>query len=303
MRCIFLLGAHRSGTTWLHQLLASCPQVAFLSYGDIRRHLHTGSRPLGEEELERDLHAAGKTRGFDGIDIGVELPEEYGFVLEKPVFGFYANRPISNTDFEPLRHLISRKCQENPDCQFLVLKNPVDFYDGGLRLVEAFPDSVWVCLHRHPWAVFRSQMHAWRQLADQPNGYLASLDRAYARLIADPIQRTALRFFLRQRVGLETILLTLADGCDYQLAHHDVFEAAGIRLRYEDLCRDPGAQLRHLGERLGLPNLPDAPASLRPQARELQEDPMLQDVFKAYAHRFESYCAWLGYTLTCESSA
>ena len=303
MRCLFLLGAHRSGTSWLHQLIASSPQVAFLSYRDIRQQLYPGPEPLRDDQLERDLRSSGTTRGFDGVDIGVDLPEEYGFVLEKPVFGFYANRPVSNTNFEPLRSLITRKCQQAPERLFLVLKNPVDFYDGALRLAEAFPDSAWVCLHRHPWAVFRSQMQAWRQLADQPNAYLASLDAGYARLMADPLQRTALRFLLRQRQGMEMVLLTLADACAFHLAHHEVFEATGVRLRYEDLCRDPAQQLQALGERLGLPGLPAPPARLGAKSRDVPDDPLMRDVFEAHADRFAPYCAWLGYAHTTGSSA
>lgn len=302
MRCLFLLGAHRSGTTWLHQLLAQSPELASVSYADIRQQLHTGEEPLGVEQLERELQACGSDRGFDGVALGVDLPEEYGFVLEKSTLNLYTDRPISNVNFEPLRRLI-KEHRDQTTHPFLLLKNPVDYYDGFLRLADAFPGSAFIFLHRHPWAVFRSQVLAWRQLARSRNAYLASLDADYARVMADPVSRVALQFSHYRRTGLETMLLTLAEACDFHLAHEEALQADQVGLRYEDLCADPEAQVARLCKNLGL-SVPTAPPSrLSAQPRELEDDLLIREVFATHAHRFQPYCTWQGYALDGPGSA
>ena len=297
MRNLFLLGAHRSGTTWLHQILASSSEVSYLSYGEIRQAIHRGLQPLSKQQIQQALLTQGENRGFDSIAVGVDLPEEYGFLLEKGGFGYYSTRPISNTNFLPLQSLISSKQHQNPEHRYLVLKNPVDFYDGALHLSRVFPNSFLLCLHRHPWSVFRSQVRAWRELTDQYNPYIASLDSNYAQRMADPRQRTALQFMLRQRKGLEALLASLAEGCNYHFKHQEALDAAGLRLRYEDLFNDPTSELRRVGAALKLSDLETPRPGLTIQFRQLDDDPLVQEVFMENAHRFATYCDWLDYSL------
>lgn len=297
MRCLFLLGAHRSGTTWLHQLLASSPQLAFLSYADIRQQLNPCKEPLPVDQLERELQANGSDRGFDGVALGAHLPEEYGFVLEQRGLDLYANRQVSNTNFSPLRSLVEHKQWQHPNLPFLLLKNPSDFYDGFLRLVEAFPDSSFIFLHRHPMAVFRSQVLASRQLASTRNSYLASLDAEYGRMFDDPVRQVAMQFALHSREGLERIVLALAKACDFQLAHQDSLQGDHVGLRYEDLCADPQAQLARLCCALGLKMLAAPPLRLGSHTRVLKDDPLIQEVFTDHANRFKPYGDWQGYSL------
>ena len=297
MRCLFLLGAHRSGTTWLHQLMANSPAIAYISYRDIRQSLHHGSEPLRNQQILQELLSNGDDRGFDSVSVGVDLPEEYGFLLEKGGFAYYATRPISNTNFEPLEALIARKRKEHPDLPYVVLKNPVDFYDGALHIMKSFPESTLVCLHRHPWAVFRSQVKTWRTLTDRCNPYLASLDSSYRKVMADPLKRTTLQFALRQRRGLETLLQALIEGCDFHVSQRAALDSACVRLRYEDLCSNTAAELARLSSMLGLSELSQTEDRLRPQTRQLPEDSLATEVFTAHTERFRPYCDWLGYTL------
>jgi len=297
MRCLFLLGAHRSGTTWLHQLLATSPELAFLSYADIRQQLLPYKEPLSVEQFEKELQVIGSDRGFDGVALGAHLPEEYGFVLEQRGLDLYANRPVSNKNFSPLRSLVEHKQWQHPNLPFLLLKNPSDFYDGFLPLVEAFPDCAFIFLHRHPMAVFRSQVLASRQLASTRNAYLASLDTEYGRMFDDPVRQVAMQFALHSREGLERIVLALAEACNFQLAHQDSQQVDHIGLRYEDLCADPEAQLARLCCALGLRMLAAPSLRLSPQPRELKDDPLIQEVFTEHANRFKLYSEWQGYSL------
>jgi hypothetical protein len=297
MRCLFLLGAHRSGTTWLHQLLASSPQISCITYWDVLQQLHHGEPQLDRDEVQKSLDHEGDSRGFDGVAVGLDLPEEYGFLLEKGAFDMYTRRPISNTCFDPLKQLITKKCELVDQPPWLLLKNPVDFYDGFLNIANHFPDSKFIFLHRHPLAVFRSQVMAWRHLAKSHNTYLATLDPTYAEAMANPRTKFALQFSLHSRSFLETILLTLAESFDFHLEHEKELAQQAIRLRYEDLCLDPATNLNQVSSWLGLADGLATPEQLSAQPRKLNNDPLIQEVYAAHAHRFSSYRQWLCYSV------
>lgn len=294
MRCLFLLGAHRSGTTWLHQLLAESKQISFITYWDVLQQLRQGEPPLDRDETQKALDQRGDSRGFDGVAVGLDLPEEYGFLLEKGILHMYVRRPISNTCFDPLKQLITKK---NEQGLWLLLKNPVDFYDGFLNIASQFADSKFIFLHRHPLAVFRSQVMAWRHLTKTPNIWLASLDPTYAEAMADRRSKFALQFSLHSRSFLETMLLTLAESFNFHLEHEKELAQQAIRLRYEDLCREPVPELNRISSWLGLAGGLVAPERLSAQPRKLNIDPLIQEVYAAHAHRFAEYCQWLGYSI------
>jgi LPS sulfotransferase NodH len=297
MRCLFLLGAHRSGTTWLHQLLTASKQISCITYWDVLQQLHQGDPLLDRDSVQKSLNQEGDSRGFDGVSIGLDLPEEYGFLLEHGAFDMYKRRPISNTCFDPLQQLITKKREQVDQPPWLLLKNPVDFYDGFLNIANLFPDSKFIFLHRHPLAVFRSQAMAWRHLAKSRNTYLATLDPTYAEAMANPKAKVALQFSLHSRSFLETMLLTLAESFDFHLEHEKDLAQQAIRLRYEDLCRDPVHELNQISSWLGLADGFVAPEQLSAQPRKLNNDPLLQEVYAAHAHRFAAYRQWLGYSI------
>ena len=297
MRCLFLLGAHRSGTTWLHQLLASSPQISCITYWDVLQQLRQGEPPLDRDEVQAALDHEGDSRGFDGVALGLDFPVEYGFLLEKGAFDMYTRRPISNTCFDPLKQFITEKSELVDQPPWLLLKNPVDFYDGFLNMAKLFPDSKFIFLHRHPLAVFRSQVMAWRHLAKSLNTYLATLDPTYAEVMVNPTAKVALQFSLHSRSFLETMLLMLAESFDFHLEHEKNLDHQAIRLRYADLCREPVPELNRISSWLGLPDGFVAPERLSYQPRKLKIDPLIDEVYAAHAHRFEAYRQWLGYSI------
>ncbi|MCP9808960.1 sulfotransferase [Cyanobium sp. HWJ4-Hawea] len=291
------MGAHRSGTTWLHQLLGSSSQMACITYWDIRQQLHQGETVLEREQVERELAQKSENRGFDGAAVGIDLPEEYGWILEANAFDIYTRRPVSNTQFDRLQALIQDKNKQKQQADWLLLKNPVDFYDGFLNLDNKFPGSCFLFLHRHPFAVFRSQVSSWRNLWVQPNQYLATLDRVYAKSLTDPIKSRAIKRSLYDRNVLKTMLLTLAEAFEYHIENEDKMQAKSIRLRYEDLCADPDSSLKRISNWLQLEEPIRAPERLATKQRELSEDSMIAEVYRANSHRFKAYCNWQGYSI------
>jgi hypothetical protein len=299
-RCLFLMGAHRSGTTWLHQLLASSEEIAFITFWDIVQQLHPGPDPLERQTVAQTLQCLGDNRSFDNVAIGLDTPEEYGWVLEQSPFNIYTRRPVSNTRFEPLVRLIEAKRTTTPNNAYLLLKNPVDFYDGFLKLEQDCPDAAFLFLHRHPLAVFRSQVIAWRQLFEGTNHYMALLSPEYSETMNQPVLRRQRSISLRSATFLETMLVMLAESFAFHVDHEPLVRAQSLQLRYEDLCADPAAQLSNISNWLQL-RQPISPAQqLASQPRQLGEDPLILEVYNANRHRFAAYCAWLGYDVAAE---
>ena len=277
--------------------MASSPQISCITYWDVLQQLHQGAPPLNRDEVQKALEQGGDCRGFDGVAVGLDLPEEYGFLLEQGAFDMYTRRPISNTCFDPLQQLITKKSEKVDHPTWLLLKNPVDFYDGFLNIANQFPDSKFIFLHRHPLAVFYSQVMAWRHLAQSSNTYLATLDPSYAEVMANPRSKVALQLSLYSRSFLETMLLTLAESFDFHLEHEKDLAHQAIRLRYEDLCRDPIPELNQISNWLGLADGFVAPEQLSSRPRQLNIDPLIDEVYAAHAHRFSAYRQWLGYSI------
>ena len=299
-RCLFLMGAHRSGTTWLHQLLASAEDIAFISFWDVVQQLHTGVDRLERKAVAKTLQDLGDNRSFDNVAIGLDYPEEYGWILEQSPFNIYTRRPVSNTRFEPLLALIEAKRQSAANSAWLLLKNPVDFYDGFLRLDRDFPDAAFLFLHRHPLAVFRSQVAAWRQLFEATNHYMALLSQQYRETMTQPVLRRQNNIVLRSRPFLTTMLMMLAESFEFHIEHESTMQSQSMRLRYEDLCADPVTQLNAIADWLDLSEPITAPQQLAAKPRQLGDDPLLLDVYNANRHRFEAYGDWLGYDVAAE---
>jgi len=301
-QCLFLMGAHRSGTTWLHQLLASTPEATHITLWDIIRHQQINKNPTSRKEAEAILQSQGINRGFDNIEVGLEMPEEYGWILDKDPFDFYATRPISNTSFEPLRALINEKINAGEKTSWLLLKNPVDFYDGFLEMDQQFPKSHFLFLHRHPLAVYRSQVKAWQQLFDEQNHYLAMISPKYASIMSNPALKRQRKMSLCSQRALETMLSTLADSFEFHVKNENKMKAKTMRIRYEDLCANPEKVLNLISTWMQLKQPLKTPEKLSARARILNEDPMILATYKKHHKRFESYCDWLGYNVEEENA-
>ena len=169
-RLIFILGPHRSGTTYLHQALVDTGAFDYISYYDLVEfdrllvNQETGRREAVIQLLREEMESFGPTRGIDHMPINPLHAEEYGFLLEKRYHNIQQTSHISNTDFELLKTLCRKKRFLSPEQKPLILKNPIDFYDGFIRISENFPTSQFVFIHRHPLNVFNSNILLLRNL-------------------------------------------------------------------------------------------------------------------------------------------
>jgi hypothetical protein len=267
------MGAHRSGTTWLHQLLAETGCFDYLSAYHVISYDLLGEQPRAREqapayqELCETFKRLGLNRRLiDEVEISPDVPEEYGFVLSNAGTGLRVtprNLPILD---ELCRRL--RSSPERP----MVLKNPWDFANF-LYLKQAIPKARFIFIHRHPERVIDSGLRAARSVYERRNPYLALLSHDYVRLFSGaPSQRLRLwllRLLLSRRLeaGVRIAASGVAKGNLYFVRNISRLPLGDyLSLRYEDLCERPveifGRVLEFLGvqpSRVALPRTGSSP--------------------------------------------
>lgn len=290
---IFVLGLHRSGTTFSYQLLADLFPVATTQLYHIthyRRLLFAereGQAAADRAELAAYLQAAGiADRGIDGFPVGPDALEEYAFILRRfsPRWGF---GPESEALFDEMVRKLSHL---QPDGQALLLKNPHDLLTPGAILAR-YPTAKLVFIRRDPVRVLNSQFRNSFLYRKQTEPYLDLLltgipvwqfnfklmkavnplvpDAAYQRLLLAGLRRSIaqqLREHYRQLPSLPT--------------------RSYLEVRYEDLMDDPAPTLERLQNFLELPLRPDA----RPIERQPRRERLLEGV-EAVAEDFRKQLA------------
>ena len=301
-RLIFLLGPHRSGTTFLHQLLADSRLFDFISYYDMVEYnrllfnYHNNKQRQAAERIQAHLNLSGPTRNIDSITTGPFQPEEYGYILDRSPYNIYTSSPISNTDFSLLKVLCQKKNYLSTIRKPLLLKNPNDFYDGFIRIATEFPQAQFIFLHRHPLIVFNSQVTAWRQLLNKQSPWLSMIDPSYNKIFETTFSHTQYRMALFMDSGLENIFNTLCEAYIFYLQHiSELSPFKFVSLRYEDLCDDTEKVLGVISETLELPTLPVS-QDIKSQPRTLLILPEVERIYKAKSYLLEPYLDMFGYS-------
>lgn len=244
---IFVLGHWRSGTTYLHELLAcdtahSCPTTY--------RCFAPSHFLLSERWLKFPLaRLLPRRRPMDDMQVGWDRPQEEEFALANlgvptPYLSvMFPNRGPRYTSYLTLQTLepaVQRRWRSQyrrllkrltvADNRRLVLKSPPN--TARLRtLIEMFPDAKFIHLSRHPSELYTSTLHLWRSL-HREQGMQEVVDEDWlAEFVVDSLDRMYHAYF--------DDLPLLAPG---QL----------IELRYDQLVADPKAALRAAYGTLGL---------------------------------------------------
>lgn len=256
---IFVVGHWRSGTTYLHNLLASNASFGTISFSESVMPLDFLSRFRPAHDLMRLLMPS--DRGVDGVEIGIDTPQEEEMALAAIggisfFLSFYFPRQLERhfrravllegvgpAELERLREsyrFLERKIAYARGCGRVLFKNPA--CSGRLRfLTETFPDARFVHIVRNPYEVYPSMLKLWRRLFEafawqDP----APLDLAETTL---SVYERTMRRHLAEREGIEAE------------RYHEV--------RFEDLERDPLAVVEGIYEALGMDFSPEAEAPAR----------------------------------------
>jgi len=302
-RLIFLLGPHRSGTTYLQQALVDTGAFDYISYYDLVEfdrlimNQETGRREAVIQSLGAEMENFGPTRGIDHMPINPLHAEEYGYLLEKRYHNIQQATHISNTDFEPLKTLCRKKRFLSPEQKPLILKDPIDFYDGFVRIAENFPTAQFIFIHSHPLTVFNSNVLLWRRLLKSKLPWLAKIDRSYDALFDSPQLLQAIYLSTLIPRGLQLVFEKFYNAYGFYLNHIQLLDSDRVvSLRYEDLCKTPLDVLRRIIQKLDLP-IDEEHLDARPSPRKMAILPEVERIYRANAERIEPYLNHLHYSL------
>lgn len=272
---VLILGNHRSGTTWLYNLLAETGAVSVLTTSHVidwsawtAHQAGAGPRP-SEAELAARLKAAGiERRAADGVPVAPNLPVEYGYVLNNAGYPSWLTSKAL-----PLFDTIVRTAAADLQ-RPVALKNPWD-YAGALEVARMVPAARLVFIHRHPLRVIQSGLKAFRMMWRQQDPYLSMLSARYRRNWRRWLPRTLFRAFASGWGGID--LGVFAAGVRRSnlkfMGYEDKLpQDRFINLRYEDLCADPAGQVDRIATHIGITGagLPKTPP--RPRGNTLDPE-------------------------------
>lgn len=179
---IFILGHHRSGTTFLHYVLSRNPQFAYCSTNDA---LVPNSMLLVGNITERILgFFMPSTRPQDNVRAGASMPKEEEFALgnigsASSVHGLYFPKYLMK-NFEDYVEFSSgdpkkaQRWKRNLDGYLkkltlknkgkqLVLKSPSNTARVK-EILELYPDAIFIHIHRNPYTVFQSNLKLYEKV-------------------------------------------------------------------------------------------------------------------------------------------
>ena len=305
-RPIFITGMPRSGSTFLHELLAEDPENRVPRVWEVMFPISTQSKPSKKVD-GRVRKAEASLWSFRRLAPGADavypmrartphecvaihsctmLSEEFVSTCHIPAYEAF----LHGTDLGPayrwqkrfLQHL-----QANCSNRRWVLKSPDHVY-GLDALLTVFPDAVIIQTHRNPVDVLRSQIQ---------------LTKVLEGLFARPRQPNELRVSETRKIAEILDQITR-----FRDAHPEVAQRF-IDVKFRELVSDPLAVVRRIYERLDIRLTEKAIermlrlASNRTRYRKRSVDTMLPDLGFSSAtgtNRFEEYC--FRFEIACKES-
>ena len=287
IRPIFIMGQHRSGTTFLYDCIARCFPVASLElyhlfYFDSLLHDHEqGKSASRRAHLNQVFRALGITdRKIDEVRVIDTMVEEYGWLLHRFTGALHVT-----DDNAPKLELLCRKLAtiDSPVYKAVLLKNPWDIGNSGI-IRQHFPQALFIFITREFERIQSSLEHALIALLSGPQPFQTMLiDRwnypggrigkslfmglwaFLRRLRAVMGNRLFLRLsrpFIRRQVQSQIKA--------YNRDLHDLPTHSAMEISYGELTRDPEAMMEKISAFLDLPITGD-PAAIEVSTRELPD--------------------------------
>src|ERR1700730_1282475 len=233
---VFIMGCHRSGTSMLYHLLAYTGQLDYVSAYDIVKYDEllynriTGREAQVKADLQRVLQQE-TTRGLDDLPVGVDLPEEYRFLMPQEQRAIVINiwKRLEELFFKP--HLkpntIARFLEVCRKKRFLagmdrplVLKNPSDHYFNFAAVHQMLPKAKFVFIYRNPLHMFNSYLHGFPAILKERSNYAALLDQRYDALFSRfSLRRQLFLAAFRSNTMSRLLLTRLVESFQYYMAH------------------------------------------------------------------------------------
>lgn len=235
---IFIAGTQRSGTTLLMQLMKAYFEVGYVSNLMAR----FWKAPYIGALLFNELHRKGTPQPPDFIsELGgtynYEGPHEFGYFWQY-WFPYNETHQTSERDLEVMDVQFFRQELAAIEGVFdapLVFKNPIVFSLNMAALAAILPNAVFLVCKRDPLYIaqstllsrlkFHSQKEQWFSI--KPREYTWLKNRPYPEQIAGQI------FYTEQRIAYALEQIAAQRYC---------------MIEYDDLCANPGEQLRRIQE-------------------------------------------------------
>jgi hypothetical protein len=177
VRPVFIMGLHRSGTTFLYDCVAKSFPLAHLSlyhllyFDRLLCNKENGTEQQDKNRLNQYFSDLGiRDRNIDGTEINADAVEEYGFLLRKKSGTFKL--------CDKNKELFSIMCQKllavQTDKQAVLLKNPWDT-GNAKRILSYYPEARFIYISREPISVLNSMLNALLSYIEGPQHYLETL--------------------------------------------------------------------------------------------------------------------------------
>ncbi len=181
---IFIIGHHRSGTTYLHNLLSQDPDLGFVStfQATAAAFSITGNGKI-KAELSKGL---AKTRSMDKVEASLDAPQEEEIAVANLCpysFMHHMSFPRKTKEYLEkyllLETISADELKKRTEVYLTVLKKAT-YLSGGKRLVlkgpistgqikyllSLFPDAKFIHIHRNPYTLFPSIGNLGRSLQE-----------------------------------------------------------------------------------------------------------------------------------------
>ncbi len=252
---VFILGHWRSGTTYLHVLMAQDPNLAHASNLQVvLPRVFLGSGRFFERFVRSYLP---EKRWMDNLIMKPDLPSEEEFALANLVpYSLYHSIvfPQNRTHYAAYCTMdgVAEEVVEEWKQAYLLLLKKLTYAAGGRRLVlknpantsrvklllEMFPEAKFIHIYRNPYEVFASTSRMYEKMF--PSFYLQDPDGEPKEFILVLYKMMYERYFQER---------------------HLIPEGNLVEVRYEDFVREPLPEMQRIYQRLDLPGFEEARAA------------------------------------------
>jgi hypothetical protein len=295
---VFVMGLHRSGTTFLYETLAKVFPLAALTAHHIfyypRLLAREAAGTTSDDQRALDAHFASlgiEGRQVDAIELSHATAEEYGWLLKR-----YGASPRLEARTAALYAEMCRKLRVlSPGAQGVLGKNP---WDTGFaaRLRELFPDARFVWIRRHPLRILQSQFRNALIFGAGPAPYLEMLMEGFpaARRVIGA-QRGLYKLAGERRYGRIMLRVVMGDIARQLAAYQRSIEAlpddARCEISYGQLLREPSLTLASIGQFLDLEPTTSLDG-VAPKPRHLELHPEVERVRERFEARLRKQGLW-----------
>jgi len=257
---IFIIGLHRSGTTFLYESLVKAfpltPLTLFdiINFDNMYAFRKSGDEELKRQELNDQILALGiKDRGMDTIKVSDKTVDEYGWLLKYKSGEFKS----SDKNIHFLKNIILILSELGIEGEKILLKSPWDTGQVSF-LFENFPDAKFIFIKRPPEQILRSQLNNSIQFATSPQPFLEMLLKPIPngnyyltmhRWGKQLLGRKGFSYIMR-KILKKTIF---RERKAYQRSYEALPKSQKFEIFYEHLIRDPETILNEISKFIEIP--------------------------------------------------